>query len=421
MRAAIETLGCKVNQYETQLMAEKLAAAGYDLVDSAQEAEVYIVNSCTVTAESDRKTRQTVRRLKRLHPNALVVLCGCMPQAQPSAGLALPQADIVLGNAGKENIAAILAQHFQGNCMRKSVRDFDGAPAFSQGISGFRERTRAYVKIEDGCDRFCSYCIVPHARGRVRSKPLESIRAECAALANAGFAELVLVGINLSAYGKGLNIDLSDAAAVAAEDARILRVRLGSLEPDHLTPELLARLRGIPRLCPQFHISLQSGCDATLRRMNRHYGTAEYRALCTALRMSFPDCTLTTDVMVGFPGESAADFAESLEFVQEIAFEKVHIFPYSPRASTPAAAMPQQVEKAEKERRCRALLDAAQEIRESYLQAQIGRVLTVLPEEDAKGHSANYTPVRILGGAQVGRLVDVQVVGVDGDCCVGEA
>ncbi len=425
MKAAIHTLGCKVNQYESQYIAEDLQRHGYEIVACEADADVYIINSCSVTAQSDRKTRQTVRHYRRLHPEALILLCGCMPQAFPKEAAALAEADIVFGNAGKEKLAMFLEEYKRSGQRYVSIIPHTEQHSFCEGISGFRERTRAYIKIEDGCNRFCSYCVVPHARGRVRSKPPEEIRLECERLRQAGFRELVLVGINLSAYGSGLGLHLSDAVAIAAQVPGIERIRLGSLEPDHVTAEEISALSKIETLCPQFHISLQSGCDETLRRMNRHYSTQEYRRLCEELRRVFPDCTLTTDVMVGFPGESEAEFAESLAFIREIAFEKIHIFPYSRRKGTPAAEHPQQVSKAEKEKRCRALTTASQEIRSAFLSRQIGRELWILPEEAGEGYlqgyTANYTPVRVYGAeyAERGGLLRVRVQAVTDDCCVG--
>lgn len=315
MKAAFYTLGCKVNQYETQAMMKQMAAAGYEVEEHAGgAADVLVVNSCTVTGESDRKLRQLLRRLRREHPEAVIVLTGCMPQAFPDKAAELADADIVLGNAQRSAVAAhveaFLARH------ERLVDIPHHAAAYERlSVDDFQGRTRAFVKIEDGCNRFCSYCIIPYARGRVRSRPLEELREEVAALAGRGFREVVLVGINLTAYGQDTGADIADAVSTAAAPAGIRRVRLGSLEPDHLTDALIARLAAQPKLCPQFHISLQSGCDATLRRMNRHYTSAEYAGLCARLRAAFPGCALTTDVMVGFPGEDEDEFAQSLAFV----------------------------------------------------------------------------------------------------------
>lgn len=423
MTVAFYTLGCKVNQYETQAMSQLLTEAGFEVVDAAEDADVCIVNSCTVTAESDRKTRQAVRRFKHMDCAPVVVLTGCMPQAFPEAARELPEADIVLGNAGNARILSAIEEFFARRdriidiAPHVNGEDFTGAC-----ISGFRERTRAVVKIEDGCDRFCSYCIIPYARGRVRSKDAEELRRELAWLDEARFAEVVLVGINLSAYGTGRGENLADAVEIACSFPNIRRVRLGSLEPDHLSDELIARLASFDKLCPQFHISLQSGCDRTLRAMNRHYTAAEYEQIARSLRRSFPGATLTTDVMVGFPGESDGDFAQSLAFVQKIGFEKVHVFPYSVRPGTRAASMDGQIDRAEKECRARLMSEAAERIRHEFLLSQVGKTVEILVEEYAssdkvKGFTANYTPVEADGKGE--SLVSVLLTGIGDDCCTG--
>lgn len=426
MKVKLYTLGCKVNQYETEELTELLLKNGYTVTLRDEEADIFVVNSCTVTAESDRKTRQTVHRLKRTFPNGTVVLTGCMPQAFPEAAKALTAADVVLGNRNNTQLPEILRSYFL-----KRERQFcvsphqSGDPFRGDPITDFGERTRANVKIEDGCDRFCAYCIIPTARGRVRSKPISDIRRETEALAKKGFREIVLVGINLSAYGKDSGERFADAVKAACAPEGILRVRLGSLEPDHITDEVIESLAALPKLCAQFHISLQSGCDDTLRRMNRHYTAAQYAALAKKLRATFPDCTLTTDMMVGFPGESEADFLESVRFAEEMAFEKIHVFPYSVREGTRAAGFDGQIEKAVKTRRAARLLETAQRLRQDFLHRQIGKTVLVLPERrqadgDALGYTANYTPVRILGGlSHPSALVRVRITDVQGDFAVG--
>ncbi len=422
MKAAFITLGCKVNQYESEAVAQKLQAIGYEIVDSKADADVYVINSCTVTAESDRKTRQTVRRIKKQHPNSTVVLTGCMPQAFPDDALSLQEADIVTGNKLNSRIPDLLKQ-YNGERLSLLEPHKSGEPFCCDTVSSFRERTRATLKIEDGCNRFCSYCIIPYARGRVRSKPIDIIAQEAQTLAKAGYKEIVLVGINLSAYCDGTGARLADAVTAAAKPDGISRVRLGSLEPDHITDEVISALSKEHKFCPQFHISLQSGCDSTLKRMNRKYTCSEYRTLCRKLRSVFPDATITTDVMVGFAGETEEDFEASLRFVEEIGFEKVHVFPYSKRSGTPAAKMPNQVEKSEKERRACVMASKAEEIRKAFLEAQIGKTLEILPEEFGKdgfihGYTANYTPVKIKADIPCDGLIKVKITQVDDDCCV---
>lgn len=425
MKAAFFTLGCKVNQYESQAMAQSLEKQGFIIVDSSEEADVYVINSCTVTAESDRKTRQTVRRFKKLHPESIVVLTGCMPQAFPEYGRKLDEADIVIGNKSNHLLHSYIMQYINGSGRIFAVDEHKTGDAFcGDVISSFRERTRASVKIEDGCNRFCSYCIIPYARGRVRSKPLDELKSEIADLEKNGFSEIVLVGINLSAYGLNEDFNIVDAVKLAASFEGIKRVRLGSLEPDHITDEIITGLAEIPEFCPQFHISLQSGCDNTLKRMNRHYNSAEYYELCQKLRSSFNDTTLTTDVMVGFPNETVEDFESSLEFVKKVGFEKVHIFPYSIRPGTPAAKMPNQIEKCEKEKRVAIMSEATEAIRKDFLENQIGKTLEVLVEEYhdgfAQGYTANYTPVRIASDKELHGIIKTEITAVDGDFCIGK-
>jgi threonylcarbamoyladenosine tRNA methylthiotransferase MtaB len=432
MKIAFYTLGCKVNQYDTQAVSERFTAEGYETVGYYMDADVYVVNSCTVTAESDRKTRQAVRRFKNMHPDSVVVLTGCMPQAFPNTADELPEADIVLGNRDYDELLRLLEEYFA--CGNRQVQitphitggAYTGTAYKGTTITGFMERTRAAVKIEDGCECFCSYCIIPYARGKVRSKPLEELRNELENLEKAGFTEIVLVGINLSAYGRDIGQSLCDAVELACSFEGIKRVRLGSLEPDLITDELIERLSRQKKLCPQFHLSLQSGCDETLRQMNRHYTAKDYEALCQKLRATFNDCTLTTDVMVGFPGESEDDFYESMAFVKKIKFEKVHVFPYSPRSGTKAAGMKPQIAKAQKEKRSRAMMAAAQEIRNEFLESQIGLTVEVLIEGNieqdvAQGFTPNYTPAKIKhGGLPAGEIFTIRITGVEDDYCIGE-
>ncbi|MDR1806099.1 MAG: tRNA (N(6)-L-threonylcarbamoyladenosine(37)-C(2))-methylthiotransferase MtaB [Clostridium sp.] len=410
--AAFYTLGCKVNQAETRRLAELLRLRGWSIVHHNDAAAVYVVNSCAVTAESARKTRQAVRRLKKNNPRALVALVGCMPSVAESLGESLPEAEIVLKQEEKDKLIPLL----EGLAAQ--------AQAFPDGSKGYSAPVeRCPVKIQDGCDRFCSYCVIPHARGRARSLPFEDILDECRTLTEGGARELVLTGINLACYqhgGKGL----AELAAEIASLPKLLRLRLGSLEPDLLTSSLLCSLAKTEKLCPQFHISLQSGSDSVLRRMNRRYDREGFIQLCTELRERFADCSLTTDIIVGFPGESERDFDYSLELVRQIRFEKVHVFPYSPRPGTPAAVMEGQIPKGEKERRARLLIEAAGQIRSEFLRKQIGKTVSILPEEESgglvRGYTASYTPVR-AAMPMPGEIktVDVKITGVGEDFCLG--
>ena len=428
MKAAFYTLGCKVNQYESQALSELLTQNGYEIVDSRQDADIYIINSCTVTAAADQKTRQSVRRFKRSHPESIVVLTGCMPQAYPKVADSLPEADIIIGNKDSERLVSLLDSFAKFGKQIVSINEHENGEKFSgRPITCFDERTRAYVKIQDGCNRFCSYCIIPTSRGRVRSKPLEQIKSEIEKIAGNGFSEVVLVGINLSSYGQDLGIGFPEAVKVACDIPGITRVRLGSIEPDHLTDEVIDALSKMPKLCPQFHLSLQSGCDKTLRTMNRHYTADEYRSICQKLRASFSDCTLTTDVMVGFAGETEDDFNESLGFVKEIGFEKVHVFPYSVRKGTRAENFGGQVDKATKEKRCHIMLLETEKMRRDFFALQKGKTVSVLFESKTDGgyifgHTPNYTPVKVKTDEDLsGKILDVRIVGVcDDDYCSGE-
>ncbi len=335
MKAAFYTLGCKVNQTESEYMAELLSKAGFQIVSPNEEADFYIINSCTVTATADQKTRQNIRKFKRKHPDSAVILTGCMPQAFPEEARVIAEADIILGNKNDNDILSLINQY---NITKSRIIDISshqtGDKFTDCSINGFGGRIRAFVKIEDGCDRFCSYCIIPKSRGRVRSKSPEVLRKEIYELAENSVKEIVLVGINLSAYGKGEDFNLIDAVKICNEAEGIKRIRLGSLEPDHITDEILTELSKIEKFCPQFHISLQSGCNKTLKNMNRKYTAEEYKALCDKIRSTFKNPSITTDVMVGFNEEAEEDFIESLNFVKSIGFEKVHTFPYSERKGT---------------------------------------------------------------------------------------
>lgn len=425
MKVFFHTLGCKVNQYETQEMREQLNRNGYEITEDESVADIFVINSCTVTSESDRKTRQCVRHYKKKYPESTVVLTGCMPQSFPEMAQKLIEADIVLGNKNNKLLVSSLNEYFLSKCRTLYLEQHQsGEPLVSSGISDFEERTRAILKIEDGCDRFCSYCIIPKARGRVRWKPIEDIRNEVNALTENGYREIVLVGINLSAYGKGSDLTLADAVFAVSENEKVERIRLGSLEPDHITDDLIEQLSKCDKLCPQFHISLQSGCDKILKKMNRHYTSDEYFSLCKKLRNSFKDCTLTTDIMVGFPYETEEDFQITKEFAKKVGFEKIHIFPYSRRSGTVADKMDCQVEKSVKSQRVAELSAVAEHIRNKFLEEQIGTKLFVLVEEKQKdnvyfGYTANYTPVKITDGV-VGEIKEVIIKSVQDDFCIGE-
>ncbi len=427
MKVKFYTLGCKVNQYESQAISEALSKRGFE-VTGAKNADVIVVNSCTVTASADQKTRQAVRRFKRNNPDSVVVLTGCMPQAYPDKSKELIEADIILGNKNNDVLPDLLEEYArEGKRLFRVCEHQKGDPFSGDTITCFEERTRACVKIQDGCNRFCSYCVIPYSRGRVRSKPLDKLRKEVEALSKRGYKEVVLVGINLSSYGQDTGDSFPDAVKAVNGVEGIERVRLGSLEPDHLTDEVIEKLSECEKLCPQFHLSLQSGCDKTLRSMNRHYTADEFRQIARKLRRSFNDCTLTTDVMVGFAGESEEDFKESLSFVKEIGFEKVHVFPYSVRKGTRAEKLTGHLDKSVKEKRCKIMIEETEKLRREFFLSVIGKVFSVIPETKNSdglfiGYTANYIPVKFsLPDSCHDKTVKVKITAIgDGDFCMGE-
>jgi len=452
---AFVTLGCKVNQVDSDALRQRMEAAGWTCVEVENPSigqenismapttspDILVINSCAVTAESERKTRQKLRHFRAMYRDCILVLTGCAVQVSKEGDY--PEADIVLGHRDTKNLAQYIDEFRLGEVRIACVSShhhtelFDGVLPRESIVRACtpRARTRAHLKIEDGCDRFCAYCIIPHARGRVRSMPLEDIRCNIQSLDAQGFREVVLVGINLAAYGSDLGCcDLSDILTLFSTEeniSNIKRVRLGSLEPDLLTPELISKLENLSfcskiELCPHFHVSLQSGCDSTLNRMNRQYSPEEYFSLIKHLRALFPGAAITTDILVGFPGESEAEFEASLTFAQTVGFAKIHVFPYSPRPGTSAADMLEQIPRTVKQERTKKMLALADECHTIFLNSQIGRTLEVLPEEPhpaggMRGYSANYTPVRITdaGTETQNQVIPVKVTSVRDDFCVG--
>ena len=426
MKIAFFTLGCKVNQYETQAMREEFIKRGHTGVSEDEPFDACVINSCTVTAESDRKTRQLLRKIRRENPNAAITLTGCMVQALGDDFSALTEADVIAGNTDVIKTVDLTEQFIRDGEKIICVLPHTKKERFNTpSISGFAERTRAYMKIQDGCERYCTYCIIPTARGIIRSKPIEEIKKEAEKLSLAGFPEVVLVGINLTSYGKGENINICDAVDAVCSVEGIKRVRLGSLEPDHISDEMLKRFKAQEKFCPQFHLSLQSGCDRTLKRMNRHYDTAFYTDLVNRIRKMFPDSAITTDIMVGFAGETPEEFEESLAYLKEIGFAKSHVFAYSRRKGTVAYGLPNQVTKAEKSHRSRLMISASSECEERFLKNQIGKVFPVLfetaEEGYSKGFTPNYTPVHIVGKKiESGEILNVKIIESEKDYCIGE-
>lgn len=427
MKIFIVTFGCKVNQYESQSILEKFCAADYTKAKSIKEADIIIVNSCTVTAESDKKVKKALHKIKKENSSAVVVLTGCMPQAFPEQAKSINEADIILGNINKTDILNDVQEFLKNRKKIIKIEEISKKTEFEHmSINGFSERTRAFFKIEDGCNRFCSYCIIPYARGRVRSKSLEEISFEVKILAQKGYKEIVLVGINLSAYGTDIGLNLCDAIEKVCIVEGIERVRLGSLEPEQLDENVVKRLSKQEKLCPQFHLSLQSGCDETLKRMNRHYTSGEYLKIVKNLKKYFKNASITTDVMVGFSGESIEEFEKSLNFVKKVGFSKVHVFAYSVRKGTRAATFDCQVEANEKKRRSKLMTEATDKSRIKFLNAQIGKAMPVLYESRDQngffeGYTPNYTPVKTKSDLDLhSKIVLTKLVGLKSDYCLGK-
>lgn len=426
MRIAIYTLGCKVNQYETQAMEQELAARGHQLVDFEQPADAYIINTCSVTAVSDKKSRQMIRRAKKMNPDAVVAACGCYVQTHTDEAAALG-IDLIGGTGQRMEFLQQLLTAAEEKQTRVLVddalhrREFEILPA-----GGQQSRTRAMLKVEDGCRNFCTYCIIPFARGPVRSLPLEAAARQTRQLAEEGYREVVLTGIEISSWGQDLPgeeslIDLLEAVSAAAGE---MRVRLGSLEPRTITEDFCRRASALPNLCPHFHLSLQSGCDETLRRMNRRYDTERYDRSVALLRQYFPGMAITTDLIVGFPGETEEEFEKTLDFIRRCGFAQIHVFPYSIRPGTRAAAM-EQVPKSVKEERAARAGAIAAALHEEYLQSCVGKTFPVLFEQPGApgfytGHAPNYMEVEAPGKNLHNCLRPVRITGVEGTLLKGE-
>ncbi len=425
MRVRFYTLGCKVNQHETGALARLFCASGYVLAGQHEPADVYVVNSCTVTAGGDKKSRQWLRRARRENPGAVTVLAGCYPQAFPGEAAAVAEADVVTGNADRAGLLRAVQRALDTGERVVDIRPHTRGEAFEElPIDRPLGHTRAFIKVEDGCNRQCAYCVIPRARGLVRSRSRQNVLEELRALAQNGCREVVFSGINLPSYGLDTGDDLAGLVEAAAGVEGICRIRLSSLEPDLLPPDTIARLAAVQKLCPQFHLSLQSGCTATLRRMRRVYTAEEYAAVAGALRSAFGGhASLTTDVIVGFPGENEEEFCESLAFVRAMRFLKVHVFPYSARPGTPAAAFPQQVPEAEKAARVHRMLQAADEVRAELIRGMAGERAEVLLEASFSGtlftgYTRRYVPVAVNApGCKKGEIVQAVLGEWDGERC----
>ena len=424
MKVFLYTLGCKVNSCETESMAAVLAQNGFEPAETLEAADIVVVNSCTVTEASDKKTRSFIRRAKRRNPDVLTVLTGCFPQAYPKESAALLDADIVTGNTRRKDIADFIFRFLETGDRIVDISSHKENDVMWHVPLNTQGRTRAFMKIEDGCDNRCSYCILPIARGSVRSLPLDSIRDQALRFAANGYKEIVLTGINLSSYGKETGLSLADAV-FAADVPGIERIRLSSLEPELMSESLTERLSGCQKLCAQFHLSLQSGCDRTLSDMGRRYTAGDFRDVMIMLQKYFDEPTFTTDIMVGFPTETDDDFNESMRFVTGCGFLKCHIFSYSARPGTEAAKL-SQIPKVIRESRAKSMADAANDMRRAVMARQIGKKVQVVaekinPGEEAEGFSERYVPVKVRGlGIRQGDMVGAVITGVGDGFCLAE-
>lgn len=398
------TLGCKVNQYETEALEEILEEEGYQKVSNNEAADVTIINTCTVTNMSDRKSRQIIRRAKRLSPHGVIVVAGCYAQISPEEVGAIEGVDIIMGTTGRSHLPQYIEQVRMDQVRILAVEDHKQSESFEDlQIQNTEGRTRAYMKVQDGCNQYCSYCIIPYARGYIRSRPLEDAYLEAKRLGQRGFKEIVLTGIHIGSYGKDLEeeVGLIDLIEKIADIEEIKRIRLSSVEPMTITEDFMKRASACGKLMDHFHLSLQSGCDKVLNEMNRKYTTAEYRKTVERIRKYMPYAGITTDVIVGFPGESEEDFKETLEFVTSIGFSRIHVFSYSRRDGTPAAKRKDQISGVVKQDRSKRLIALGEELSEKFIGQNLNRDLSILFEEEEEGvhygYSSNYIRVKGIG------------------------
>ncbi|HOQ37041.1 MAG TPA: tRNA (N(6)-L-threonylcarbamoyladenosine(37)-C(2))-methylthiotransferase MtaB [Acetivibrio sp.] len=429
-RVAFCTLGCKVNQYETEALSGIFRKAGYNVVDFEEEAEVYVINTCTVTNLSDRKSRQMIRKAKKNNKNSVVIVVGCYAQTAPEEVSKIEGVNMVIGTKDKGKIIEYIKEMETGGDKLNFVEDVMKVREFEElGVDVYRERTRAFIKIQEGCNQFCSYCIIPYARGPVRSREEKNILNEITSLARKGYKEVVLTGIHIASYGKDIKTtSLIDIVKKVHEIEGIERIRLGSIEPTLINEEFIESIKSLKKVCPQYHLSLQSGCDRTLKRMNRKYTTQDYRKSVALLRENIKDVAITTDIMVGFPGETDEEFEETYRFLQEIFFASMHVFKYSPRKGTPAATYPNQVSPEKKEERSNMLINLAFDMKVSYNKGYIGKVLPVLFEQEVKemegyveGLTPNYIRVVCEGNGELeGKILNVLLKETVSDYMTGE-
>ena len=421
MKVAFSTLGCRVNVYESEAMAEKFIREGYEVVEASEKADVYVINTCTVTNMGDKKSRQIINRARRLNENSIIAVVGCYSQIAPKEVSEIPGVDVVLGTRNKGDVVYYVNKardegksqvHVEGVLKNKKFEELN--------IEEYQDKTRAFLKIQDGCNRFCTYCIIPYSRGSVCSKDPKKVLEEVNKLAEHGFKEIILSGIHTASYGLDLegSVNLIDIIDEIEKVEGIERIRIGSIEPAFFTEEVIEKMKGFKKLCPHFHLSLQSGCDATLKRMNRRYTAEEYAASVELLRETMPDVSITTDVIVGFPGETEEEFNETYKFLEKIKLTKTHIFKYSPRKGTKAADMGTQIDGTIKEKRSKLLIELSNKNEKEFIEKFIGKEMDVLIETQVKGkdgvyegYTRNYIKVQVPCTCTdvTGKIVDIEI------------
>ncbi|MGB9780793.1 tRNA (N(6)-L-threonylcarbamoyladenosine(37)-C(2))-methylthiotransferase MtaB [Caldanaerobacter sp.] len=430
-KVAFYTLGCKVNQYETEVMAELFKKAGYEVVDFDEVADVYVINTCTVTSRSDMKSRQVIRKAKNKNPKATIVAVGCYVQVSPDEVFSMPEVDIVVGTKDKDKIVDLVEEFERERKKIKLVGNIMKQRVYEEfGITGYTERTRAYIKVEDGCNQYCTYCIIPYARGPVRSRKPEDVMKEVKKYADHGYKEIVLTGIHIASYGKDLgNMGLLDLIKMVHQVEGIERIRISSIEPTFLTEDVVRELASLPKMCRHYHVSLQSGCDETLKRMGRKYTTSDYREVVERLRKYIPDVAITTDIMVGFPGETDEEFEKSYKFAEEMCFAKMHVFKYSRRKGTRAYNFPNQVPNKVKEERSKKFLQLSEICERKFMERFLNKTVEVLFEQKVKGMEEyvegltdNYLPVAVKGRLEILRnhIFPVKIKEIKNNLLIGE-
>ena len=427
-KAASFALGCKVNQYESEAIAELFAEKGYEIVGIDEEADVYVINTCTVTNFGDKKSRQLIRKVKRQNENAIVAVVGCYAQTAPKELMEIAGVNLVIGTKDRAQIVEMVEQYDRANGVENHVSDIMKERVFEPlSIQKLANRTRAYLKIQDGCSQYCSYCIIPYARGPIRSREPQEVVAEVKRLAETGFKEVVLTGIHVASYGKDRrDTSLLDILKQVHEVEGIERIRFSSIEPNVVTEEFAQTMAALPKVCDHFHLSLQSGCDKTLKEMNRKYDTEKYRQAAATLRKYLPKVALTTDIIVGFPGETEEDFRESYAFAEEIGFAKIHVFPYSPKRGTPAAARKDQLLNAVKSERSHTLIQLSDRMAADFLADAVGTDAEVLYERAVgegiyEGHTTNYMKVHGRSEADLtNRIAKTHITRAEGEMLFGD-